>query len=174
MTFFLLLAVFLLGVFVGRALQALGPGRRGDVTGELERDIIRAAMQRGGRVTALDVRPRQAVSLAEIEDHLRSLHAQGYCHSDITREAYPVYIFPAFDDAPLRALQIEKKIIRLARNNGGVVHVSAVAVETDLSYLDARHVLDEMVAEGICEPSEEADAYRFFPPRLLGESERLN
>lgn len=132
---------------------------------ELERDVVRAAMQCGGRITALDVRSTHGRSLADVEDQLRRLHAHGYCESDVTSDGQLVYVFPAFDEAPRRALKIESQILQLARSRKGLVDVSKIAADTDLSYVEARELLDRMCEAGICEPTERSDTYRFFPER---------
>jgi hypothetical protein len=128
---------------------------------ELERDVIRAAMLRAGRITAIDVKTRLPNAVDEIEECLRTMHRQGYCESEVTEDGRHVYIFGAFDDAPQRALALEKNILRLAQIQNGVVRVPAVALSTDLSYLEARRVLEEMAAHGICTAAEEPDTFYF-------------
>jgi hypothetical protein len=136
-----------------------------EASAELERAVVRAAMLRGGRITALDVRPPSALTLADVESQLRRLHADGYCESDLTSDGHPVYIFAEFDEAPQRALRLESEILQMARARHGLVDVSKIASETDLSYVEAREMLDRMAAQGICEPTDSSDTYRFFPTR---------
>jgi hypothetical protein len=138
---------------------------RDEAAGELERDIIRSAIQHGGRITALDVRSRSAPSLEAVEQRLRALHTAGYCESDLDEENRPIYIFPAFDEAPLRAVRLEKQVLSLARRGDGVVDVGGLTVETDLTYVEARHMLEKMREDGICEPADQPDTYRFFLQR---------
>ncbi|HQR39368.1 MAG TPA: hypothetical protein PLF26_13325 [Blastocatellia bacterium] len=138
---------------------------RDEAAGELERDIIRNAIQHGGRITALDVRSRSAESLEAVEVRLRALHSAGYCESDLDDEGRPIYIFPAFDEAPLRAVRLEKQVLSLARRCEGIVQVSSLTVETDLSYVEARQLLEKMREDGICEPAETPDTFRFFSVR---------
>lgn len=138
---------------------------------ELERDIIRAAMMRGGRITALDVKPRHTVPVELIEERLRALHRHGYCESSLTEDGYLTYVFKDFDDTPQRMAAIEKKILMLAETKNGIVTARAVALATDLSYAEARLWLRHMVEERICYPTAEPDTFTFTPPRVPGELE---
>ena len=167
MTLLLVLLAFVLGLLAGRALTGFRLAEASEEARELERDIIRAAMHLGGRITALDVRTRLARSVEEIEERLRQLHVRGYCESEMAPSGRVTYVFPAFDEAPVRALQLEKQILRLAKRHGGHLTAGTVTVETDLSYHEARQVLDEMAEDGICERSGEADSYRFLSFRNL-------
>lgn len=167
-----IVASFIAGVLVTRAWYRRLLASAETASG-LERDIVRAAMQRGGRITALDVRSRDAHSVEVVEQHLRRLHARGYCESDLAHEGHPVYVFSAFDEAPMRALRVEKQILRLARDSGGVVLVGRVAVETDLAFLEARQFLDKMVEDGICAAGGEPDSYIFAPSSQLAAPPRV-
>lgn len=140
---------------------------------QVERAIVRAAVQRGGRITALDVRQAGDAGIAEIEKQLRRLQASGYCESDLTPDGQTIYIFPAFDDAPIRARRLEKQVLQLAKTTGGLVRLSTIATETELTYVDARQMLHSMREAGICEATEDPDAFRFFRARITdgGETE---
>jgi hypothetical protein len=140
---------------------------------QVERAIVRAAVQRGGRITALDVRQAGDVGIAEIEKQLRRLSASGYCESDLTPDGQTFYIFPAFDDAPIRARRLEKQVLQLAKTTGGLVRLSTIATETELTYVDARQMMHSMREAGICEATDDPDAFRFFRTRITdgGESE---
>src|SRR5262249_38787510 len=131
-----------------------------DIASELERAVINAAFQHGGRITALDVRAPRGFGLAAIEGELRRLHTAGYCESDLTADGHPVFVFPEFDDQPQRALRIESLILQMARTGRGNLDVSKVAAETELSYVEARRLLESMTEQGICEPTENPDTYR--------------
>ena len=131
---------------------------------ELERDIIRSATLCAGRITALDVKTRVPNAIDAIEECLRKLHRQGYCESEVTSDGRHLYIFGAFDDAPQRARALEKVILRIAQIHDGIVRVPAVVLDTELSYLEVRALLDGMAQNGICWPLEEPDAYWFSTP----------
>jgi len=133
---------------------------------QIERAIVRAAVQRGGRITALDVRNAGDVGIADIEQALRRLMSQGYCESDITADGQTIYIFPSYDDAPERARRLEKQVLQLAKSTGGLVRLSMVATETELTYADARRMLHTMYEAGICESTDDPDAFRFFRARI--------
>jgi hypothetical protein len=165
MTTLVAIFAFLIGVIATSAFYRNQIREASATASELERDVIRAAMQCGGRITAIDVRETHGRSLADVEEQLRRLHARGYCESDVTNEGQVVYVFPAFDEAPRRALRIESQILQLARARNGLVDVSKIAADTELSYLEARSLLDRMCDAGICEPTERSDTYRFFPER---------
>lgn len=137
---------------------------------QVERAIVRAAVQRGGRITALDVRNAGDVGIADIEQQLRRLQASGYCESDLTADGQTMYIFPSFDDAPIRARRLEKQVLQLAKASGGIVRLSTIATDTELTYADARQMVSSMRDEGICEPTDDPDAFRFFRARI-GEGE---
>lgn len=139
----------------------------------VERAIIRAAVQRGGRITALDVRNAGDAGLDDIEFHFRRMHAQGYCESELTTDGQTLYIFPAYDDAPIRARRLEKQVLQLAKTTGGLVRLSTIATETELTYVDARQMVHHMREAGICEPTDDPDAFRFFRTRITdgGETE---
>jgi hypothetical protein len=139
---------------------------------ELERAVVRAAFQHGGRITALDVRAPRGFVLAEVESELRRLHTAGYCESDLTPDGHPVYVFPEFDEQPQRALRLVALILQLARTGRGLLDVSKVAAETELSYLEARRLLDSMSEQGICQPTGDPDTYRFFASRDSSTVER--
>lgn len=140
---------------------------------QVERAIVRAAVQCGGRITALDVRNAGDVGISEIEAQLRRLMSQGYCESDLTADGQTIYIFPSYDDAPIRARRLEKQVLQLAKSTGGLVRLSTVATETELTYVDARTMMQTMREAGICEATEDPDAFRFFRARISdgGESE---
>ena len=165
MLFFVAIVSFLAGVVSTAAFYRSQIREANESAAELERDIIRAAMQCGGRITALEVRSARGRSLADVEEQLRRLHANGYCESDLTHDGRLIYVFPSFDEAPVRALRLESHILQLARARNGLVDVSKIAAETELSYVEARRLLDRMCDEGICEPTEHSDTYRFFPER---------
>ena len=164
-TLFLMSLAFAAGVGAASAWYRARIREFSDVSAELERAVIRAAVQRGGRITALDVRPPPGVGLADVEAELRRLHAAGYCESDLTADGHPVYVFPEFDEEPQRALRLEASILQMARMGKGLLEVSKVAAETELSYVEARRLLDGMSEQGICEKTENPDAYRFFASR---------
>lgn len=140
---------------------------------QVERAIVRAAVQRGGRITALDVRNAGDVGIADIERQLRRLQAQGYCESDLTADGQTIYIFPSFDDAPIRARRLEKQVLQIAKTTGGLVRLSTIATETELTYVDARQMMETMREAGICEATDDPDAFRFFRARISdgGQSE---
>ena len=172
--------VFLVGLVLGAMVAWLwyssrddGRRERFDDVLDLEQDIIRAAMFSGGRVTALGVRSRRRFGVADIEDHLRFLHANGFCESELTADGQHVFVFRAFDDAPMRAMAIEKTIFLLARANHGVVDAGQLVRETELSYLEARRMLEGMAAQRICEPAGEPDVYRFFVTHERAAPQRL-
>src|SRR5262245_7206885 len=76
-------------------------------TARLERAILRAALYHRGRITAVDVDNRNAGTLAQIEDQLRIMHAQGHCESEFTSDGRHVYCFGSFDDSALRAAAVQ-------------------------------------------------------------------
>jgi hypothetical protein len=73
-----------------------------------------------------------------------------------------VYLFREFDEEPQRALRLEAVVLQMARLREGFVDVSKVAAETELSYVEARRMLDGMAEQGICQPTANPDTYRFF------------
>lgn len=93
------------------------------------------------------------------------MHSAGHCDNELSPDGSPIYIFRAFDEEPVRVHRLESEILRMARQHSGLVDVSKVASETELSYVEARRKLDEMSEQGICEPTENPDTYRFFPSR---------
>lgn len=155
---------FLLGVAVYHSFGIARLQAQVDERHQIERDILRAAMQCGGRITAIDVRTRLACSIEDVERHLRMLHAAGYCESELSRDGNHLYIFKAFDDAPMRAQVLEKYILQIAHRHDGVVLVAQVAMETDLNYVQSRELLYEMADDKMCERISD-DAFRFFPSR---------
>ena len=165
MTLLLIIIAYVAGVVTTATFYRNRIREASESAAELERDIVRAAVQHGGRISAIDVRPSRGRSLADVEVELRRMHAHGYCESELTHDGRPIYVFPAFDEAPQRALRIESLILQVARARNGLVDVSKIAAETELSYADARRVLDMMCEQGICEPTDSSDTYRFFPQR---------
>ena len=165
MTTLLVIIAYLAGVVTTAVFYRNRIQEASEAAADLERDVVRAAFQHGGRITALDVRSSRGRSLAEIEKLLRSMHTDGYCEADLSADGHPIYVFPAFDDAPQRALRIESEILQMARARGGLVDVSKIAAETELSYVEARRLLEQMCEQGICEPTASSDTYRFFPER---------
>jgi hypothetical protein len=129
----------------------------------LQRDVIRAAMVHCGRITALDVRPSFKQQVGEIEACLREMHRDGWCTSELTADGKHVYTFDAFDDTHQRLAKLEKHILQLALIHSGRLRVSNVAMTTDLTYVEARRLLDEMVELGICSRSSRHDEYHFEP-----------
>ena len=129
---------------------------------ELERDIIRAAMLCRGQITALDVKTRHPSSVAEIETRMRSLASSGYCERRLVDDGQQVYVFQAFDDAPLRALALERQILLLAQLHNGRVPVLSVVRALDLSYAEARRKLEDMAAQKICSATGEHDVFWFY------------
>ncbi len=167
-TLILMIISFFAGAGVTAALLGFNVRRSTEAAAELERAVIRAAMLRGGRITALDVRPPAQFALTDVEAQLRRMHTEGYCENDLTSDGRPIYVFSEYDEAPQRALRLESLILQMARTHQGFVDVSKIAAETELSYLEARRLLDEMTGKGICEPTERADTYRFFARRETG------
>jgi hypothetical protein len=165
MTILIAILAFVAGIITTSAFYRNQIREASASAAELERDVVRAAMQCGGRISALDVRSTHGRSLADVEDQLRRLHAHGYCESDVTADGQLVYVFPAFDEAPRRAVRIEGLILQHARARNGLVDVSKIAADTEISYAEARELLDRMCQAGICEPTERSDTYRFFPER---------
>lgn len=175
MTILVMILSFLGGVVATSAFYRKRIEEHREANAEIERDIIRAAIQCGGRITALDVRSGRARSIEAVERELRRLHANGYCENDLTADGHTVYVFRAFDEAPQRALRIEAMVLQIARLYRGFVEVSKIAAETELSYVEARRLLDDMSDQGICEPTENPDVYRFFPShgRRPGQAQHL-
>jgi hypothetical protein len=165
---FLMLISFVCGAGAATAVFRSRLREQSEASAELERAVVRAAMLRGGRITALDVRPPRDWGLADVERELRRMHGAGYCESDLSSEGHAIYVFPEFDDSGQRARKLESEILQMARTHRGLVDVSKVAAETELTYVEARRMLDELARQGICEPTESADTYRFFARRQLG------
>jgi hypothetical protein len=129
-------------------------------------------MMHGGRITALDVKPRRAVPVEAIEERLRALHRLGHCESSLSDDGHHAYVFKNFDDAPQRAVAIEKRILMLAETHSGNVTARAVALATDLSYAESRRWLEHMVEQQICFRTDVPDHYTFdAPPRAGGQQE---
>lgn len=164
-TLLLMIIAFLAGTGAASAFYRSRLRELASASAELERAVVRAARQCGGRITALDVPPPNGLALADVEAQLRRMHADGYCESDLTAEGHPVFVFPEFDEAPRRAHKLESEIMQMARVRKGLVDVSKIAAETELSYVEARRLLDRMAEEGICERTENPDTYRFFASR---------
>jgi hypothetical protein len=164
-TLFLMIIAFGAGAAAASAWYRNEVREQASIASELERAVVNAAFQHGGRISALDVRAPRGFGLAAIEAELRRLHASGYCESDLTPDGHPIFVFPDFDDQPQRALRLESAILQMARTGRGMLDVSKVAAETDLSYVEARRLLASMSEQGICEPTDNPDTYRFFANR---------
>ena len=164
-TLVLMIIAFLGGAASASAWHRSRSRSIAEASAELERAVIRAAFQCGGRITAIDVRPPRDTTLAEVEAELRRMHAAGHCDNELAADGMAVYIFRAFDEEPQRAQRLESQILQMARLRHGLLDVSKIAAETDLTYVEARRKLDEMSEQGICEPTENPDTYRFFPSR---------
>ncbi len=129
---------------------------------ELERHVIRAAMTRCGRVTAIEAAFGTSAGIAEIEECLRRLQQSGACDSELTADGQHIYIFRSFDDAPVRARAIEKEILRLAKIQNGDVRISDLVLKTELSTAEAREWLEVMAAQTICQAVPGTEIFRFF------------
>ncbi len=164
-TLVLMIIAFLGGAASASAWHRSRAKSIAEASADLERAVIRAAFQCGGRITALDVRPPRDTTLAEVEAQLRRMHVAGHCDNELSPDGSPIYIFRAFDEEPVRVHRLESEILQMARRHEGLVDVSKIASETELSYVEARRKLDEMSEQGICEPTENPDTYRFFPSR---------
>lgn len=167
----LLLFLLILGGVMWYAIQQAQ--LRGDIErmAELERQIIRMALMRNGRITALDIHTRPPESVEVIEGCLRRLQRDGYCDSELTPEGHHIYIFRSFDDTPVRTKAIEKEILRLAKIFNGVVRPGTVALRTELTYSEARLWLEEMVQQRICQPHPELPDGYLFPEFALLQSQ---
>jgi hypothetical protein len=127
----------------------------------LERAILRAAMHNRGRVTAVDVETRGEGTLAEVEDRLRSLYAQGHCESEVTHDGRHVYLFTAYDDSQMRIAAVQKQIFLQAKIHGGFVDLTKTSMLTELTYQQVRDVLEAMVEDGLCRHADEPAVYWF-------------
>src|SRR5581483_9123646 len=93
---------------------------------------------------------------------LHEMFTANQCLSDVEADGRAVYVFPQFDDAPLRREATEREILRLASIHNGTLSIEQVALATDLTIAEARHFLSDLADRDVCTSiSPSGDRFRF-------------
>lgn len=122
---------------------------------QIEKIILRQAMQARGRLMAVEVAARSAYSLGVVEFVLGKMVAENQCLSDLDADGRAVYVFPQFDDTRHRQEATEREILLLAKVHGGELTPEQIAMRTIMTIDEARQWLMFMSERGICAPSTE-------------------
>jgi hypothetical protein len=136
--------------------------RESEQRNEAEQAILRVALLGRGHVTAVEVSARSRLPLALVEATLHEMFTANQCLSDLEADGRAVYVFPQFDDAPLRREATEREILRLASLHNGTLSVEQVALATDLTIAQARWFLTDLAERDVCiSISPSGDRFRF-------------
>ena len=75
MTLLLIIIAYVAGVVTTATVYRNRIREASESAAELERDVVRAAVQHGGRISAIDVRPSRGRSIADVEDERAHAYA---------------------------------------------------------------------------------------------------
>lgn len=126
---------------------------------EVERAILRHAMDARGHVSSVEIAARYSFTVALVESKLHEMVVENRCLSELDEGGRAVYVFPQFDDSAERREAVERDILLTARRFGGVLSVEELAMSTELTLAQSRAWLDALTERGACEREE--NKFRF-------------